>query len=78
MTGIKNSIFQVVTLDGETYTEGDPNPSTLGDPAARLEHIRYEGDLLFLSYGTYLDISMPASRVRHIAAGPARAATTTN
>ena len=69
------NIVQVVTHSGDVYTEGSFNPSGVGDPNARLEGVRREGDDFALDYEGRLQLTIPASQVRFIASGPARVTT---
>ena len=58
--------FQLVTIDGATFTEGDPNSFPLGDPAALLESVDSEGDFVVLKYGDGLTVSIPEHQVRYL------------
>lgn len=66
MPAITTARFRIQTVDGKTYSQGDPNPFGVGDPDAVLETYTEDGDFIVLHYGL-LDVSIPESQVRYVA-----------
>ncbi|MFJ2279248.1 hypothetical protein ACIOEZ_34430 [Streptomyces sp. NPDC087866] len=62
--------FQIVTSDGQTHTEGRPQPDTfkdLGGAAPVLESYVHDGDYLELRYTDGYRQLIPESRIARIA-----------
>lgn len=58
--------FQLATVDGTAFTQGDTNPFPLGDQTALLESIDADGDFVVLEYQGGLTVSIPEHQVRYV------------
>jgi len=60
--------FQIVTVDGETYTQGDTTDAfkALGYDSVTLLDAVPEGDWLTLSYEHDLALGIPESRIKYV------------
>ncbi|WP_202239832.1 hypothetical protein [Actinacidiphila reveromycinica] len=61
-----NPNFQLATIDGTTFTQGDTNPFPLGAPTSLLESIDADGDFVVLEYQGGLIVSIPEHQVRYV------------
>jgi|GEM_PF-6736155 len=61
-----NPTFELATVDGATFTQGDTNPFPLGDPTALLESVDSDGDFVVLEYQGGLSVSIPEHQVRYV------------
>lgn len=62
--------FQIVTTDGQAYTQGHRRVGTftdLGGEAPRLESYEHDGDYLELRYSGGYRQRLPEHRIKHIA-----------
>jgi len=60
--------FQIVTVDGETYTQGDTTDAfkALGYDSVTLMDVELDGDWLGLQYEHDLVLCIPEARIKHI------------
>lgn len=64
---MSSSTFQIVLVDGTTYTSDEQHDPTFGQfPEARLESYAHEGDWLRLQYTSGCELEIPERRVAHI------------
>lgn len=66
-----SSTFQIVLVDGTSYTSGEQHDPTFGQfPGARLESYTHEEDWLCLQYSGGCELEIPERRVARIVTYP--------